>query len=338
MKKNNLIVKITVSIMLSAMMLSGWFLEVYYYWFRLTGDGVNKYVSIVIGSGLTLLLSSLFYNKKWYKLLLAIPLICYSVFATTSGQNYSYSQANSINSTQTAIEQNKQRLFEQYTGDIKDIKKDIQTKNDILNMPLEDRAIWKTNGVIPLQQEIDKLEEKLSRYEELQRSVSSTLSTSKETKKENLSAYELLAKDLGLTSPTPLKLASQAILSLFIALMAPIGISILSTLYPQQKKEDKKKQGRVVVENSPIQDEITLYAKSRYDGMELPEKLKGRSAVLQETGITHHKYQEITKNAGRLGLIKADGNSTVPCVKRSEFALLYHNGGKKLKRFAGNKE
>lgn len=315
----------TLSILLIA---GGWFLEVYYYQYRFVGDGTPFTISIIIGATLTLLLTALFTMKSVASKIGRVALILLSVWFTWSGQNYAFNEKNNANSEKTTLNQSKQQLFNYYTEEVERLNNTITEKQEQIPKDIKQQTYLQTNGVKPLREEINKLTMEKQRYEKLLKDLIPDLSTSNNT---NLSAYELLAKDIGLDSPTLLKTLSQLFLSLFIALMAPCGITILSTVYPQGKKKvEKKKESRVV---TPKKDDIfTLYTNSRYSNSDKPVYLKGRTATCEETGMTQDKFNKISKLAIQLGLIVNSGNKHKPVVNKVQFEMMLRNKQKVVGR------
>ncbi len=343
MKKLQLIPLTLLSIALISL---GWFLEVKYYKSGFNDIGNTDFTAITLGVALTLLLSALFIKKvfnTWKSKTLRTVILLFSAFITFSGQLSKYNDTVNSNSKKTAIEDNKQSLFEEYTLSVQTLKNTIQSKNDLLPKDLYGRAMINTNGVQPLLKEIATLTTNLQRYEQLKANLIPTLSTSENSKISNLSAYELLANDLGFNSPTPLKLVSQLLLSLFIALMAPSGITILQTVYPQAERvvvKEIKKEGRVGSNsgeqlpdtkkntqcntNTVTKDNVLMYLE-RWGNEENPTVLKSRSSVCNKTGLSVSVFNGITSRARKLGLISSSGNSAIPNVKKSEFLLMYKN-------------
>ena len=232
----NKIKKIPLTLIALALLCLGWFLEVKYYKSGFNDTGNGDFISYTLGITLTLLLSALFIksvfnNFGWNTL--KIVMLTFSAFITFNGQLSKYNDSKNRNSEKTAIEENKQSLFEEYTLDIKTLKNTITEKNSLLPNDLKKRAYLATNGVAPLLKEIEALTDDLQRYEALRAELIPTLSTSKNTTIRNLSSYELLADNLGINSPTLLELIPMVLLSLLIALTAPCGMIIMQTVYPQ---------------------------------------------------------------------------------------------------------
>lgn len=345
--------KALLTIIAAALLLLGWFLEVKYYKTGFNNSGTMGATAVIIGITLTLLLSALFIKtvfKKWSWNILKIIILIYSAFITFNGQLSNYNDSKNANSEETAIEENKQSLFNGYSKDVEDTKQSINTKNDLLPKDLYGRAVLNTNGVQPLLAEIEVLKADLRRYEGLKEKYSGQLSTSKNTEIKNLSSYELLADNLGINSPTLLELLPMVLLSLLIALTAPCGMIILQAVYPQVESggaigegvpENQTDRKMVNTGNSKpdtikntecstekvTRDSVLMYLE-RWGNEEFPTVLKSRSTVCQDTGLSTSVFNKITGNARKLGLIKSSGNGSSPCVRKSEFLLMYKNGAR----------
>lgn len=295
----------------------GWFLEVYYYQFRFSGDGVHPVVSIVIGIGLTLLLTALFVSPSVLKTFIIIPLLLFSIYCTTSGQNFSYSLKNKSNSLENADEENNQELYNYYKGKITALEKDLQHENSLLPDDLKTRTFLNGNGVQPLLQNINNIKAQIVSYEEKMDYYNGLLNSSKTTEVISKSAYETLAEDLGLNSPTPLKLISLAALAFFISLMAPIGVRILVATYRVEPVKTKKQPEA----NNKNKEEIVIkkYALSRFRGEQNPSTLKGRGGFTEETGLSQATFNKLSDRAKQLNLIKVSGNITTSNVPLDQF-------------------
>lgn len=349
--------KVLLTIIAISLLCLGWSLDTFYYYLGLSTTGNSDRISWVIGIALTLLLSSLFIKsafKKWSWNILKIILLVYSAFITFNGQLSKYNDSKNVNSEKTAIEENKQSLFNEYTVDIQTLKNTIAEKNSLLPNDLKKRAYLNGNGVQPLLKEIADLTVKLNRYENLRAELIPTLSTSENTEIKNLSSYELLADNLGINSPTTLELVPMVLLSLLIALTAPCGMIILQTVYSQPESRGEVGGGVANTNNREIsmntenskpdtvkadhpnterstekvtKDSVLMYLE-RWGNEEFPSVLKSKSSVCKSTGLKISVCNRITKRATELGLIKSSGNESVPCVRKSKFLLMYKNGAR----------
>jgi len=314
--------KISLIILSVALLGLGWFLEVYYYQFRFSGDGVQPIVSILIGIGLTLLLTSLFINLNIGKIIIIFPLVLFSIFCTTSGQNYSYNIKSKSNSIENANEENNQDRFDYYTAKIEQLNNELLHENSLLPDDIKSRTYLNTNGVQPLLENIKFIKLDIKEYEVLRDGFLSNLNSSNNISVTSKSAYEMLADDLGLDSPTPLKLMSQAILSLFIALMAPTGVRILSNVFKVKTVKQKKTVEPAINKTEYL---IRIYAKARFRNEEKPSTLKGRGDVTKETGISQLNFNKLSKRAADLNLLNIKGNMTTPNVTQSQFIMMMIN-------------
>jgi hypothetical protein len=310
--------KLSLTLLSLILISGGWFLEVYYYQFRFVGDGTPFWIAIIIGVSLTILLSSLFIMDNLGAKVGRVILICLSVWFTWAGQNYSYNQSQNINSVKNTNTITSQQKDNKYTVRITELENTIQQKNSMLPDNLKDRTWLNKNGVQPLLIEIDKLREDLKYYETLRDALD--LSTVGNI---NKSAYEMIAEDLGLNSPTPLKILSQVVLSLFIALMAPSGIKILSTVYAPPKGKVKRVEKKAVVETQS--DGIDEFTFCRYRGVDNPPSLLGRTEVMKQTGISYGKFAKFIADEKKYNLVRSTGNMTIPNVSRSEYIMLMRN-------------
>lgn len=317
MNKQSNLSKWLLSVMAVIMICIGWYAEVLFYFYRLNGDGLDIIPSIAIGSGLTLVLTYFFIDTNWLKRIGIFILLCTSIFFTVAGQNYFYTQKHNTDSKQTANEENKQLLFNEYTANIEKLKTDIVIKESIVPTDLIKLAQWKTNAVNPLREDIAILKTEKKEYETLRSAI--ILTNSASVKIENLTAYEALAKDLGLSSFTPLKLISQALLSLFIALMAPSGIRLLNSIWGIDKQKDIKKPKEDNKKANNVTDFITIFAMGRYGEDDKPAILRGRQEVVEGSILSYGQFNKINKYALDLGLITSTGSITTPNVSLSDF-------------------
>ena len=105
----------------------GSFLEIYYYYFRFSVDGVNIIVSIIIAVALTVLLTlvSIYYSRKiaWF---LLIPLAIYSIITTSSGQSFSLGIVRDENTAELAQELNRNDEINEFKMEIEILNIEFQ--------------------------------------------------------------------------------------------------------------------------------------------------------------------------------------------------------------------
>lgn len=205
-------------ILSASMILIGSFLEVYYYQFRFTADGVNIWLGVVIGFGLNLLLLLLVYWNK--NTILIIALILYSVISTSAGQTFSM------------IEKQKSEISEMVNPEKNRILEDIKTleteRNNINNQinntvtSLEDRYEWK-NTLAAAEGRKTEIESQIKNYN----NKIDELTDNIELEEKNV--YTFYSALIGGVIPKDiLKFLFHTALSIFIALMMPTGIKIFT--------------------------------------------------------------------------------------------------------------
>ena len=294
------------NIIVAVVMIStGWFLEVYYYWFRFTGDGVDGRVALIIGAGLTVLLTSLFIEPTKLKKILMIPLILFSVFCTTSGQAYSYGEKQREATKTSNVEINKQQMIDNYNNSILGLQTQLESEIKLIDVDLKTRAYLNKNGVTPTLENIENIKKDIKYYQELRDEILKSLEPIEKEK----TAYEILADDLGIYNANILKILSLLSLSFFIAIMAPSGVYMMQSMFlniPKTKERTKE-------------DIIKAYTKSRYRGEDKPNTLKGRPEVVKEAKISQVAFEKITEIARKHSLLETKGRATIPLVAQSEF-------------------
>lgn len=302
----------------------GWIQEIYYYQFVFSGVGLPFMTCLIAGFSLSLLLGYFSYKRNYP---LFIVLLIFSIIASVLGQNTAYSAKQSeytMNTVEnTELQQSKQR----YIKEIERVNSEIELESSLLPKTIEGRANWATKGVKPIEEKIARLKSEKQGYESELQTVINKLSTGNN----NPTLFEQIAEDIPFISATVLQYTFMSFMSLFIALMAPAGITMLSTSKPVEKKKVKKQQ--------PVQekkkDKLSVYIECRYAGQDKPVALKSRKFVTDSTVLNDSEFNSITKKARTLGLIASDGNKTVPLVSRSQFEMLYRNKSESVKEMRG---
>jgi hypothetical protein len=300
-----------------ALICMGWYQEVFYYHFVFTGNGLASSTAYIAGISLSLLLG--YFAMKKYVVRFGLLLI-FSIACTVIGQNQSYSEKKNSYSISTVRNNELTENKQYYRNEIQRVNSEIKVNNDLLPKDLYGRAVLKTNGVDPIKADIAILKAEKKEYESKLLEVSHNLSTGT---KQN-TAFENLAKDIPFLSPTLLKYIFQVFMSLFIALMAPSGITILSTMNPQVERVAVKK----VVEkkkDTTTTDHLEIYVNKRFRDQENPSSLMGRTEILNSKALTSTQYSKYTKLEKSLNLVNCLPNMTIPLVSRSKFIMMMRN-------------
>ena len=217
----------------------GSFLEIYYYAYRFTNDGIETWLSIIIGIALTIFLcmAILYRNKKWVRFLI-LTLIVYSVLATSAGQSFSLSLFQKEETQEDIQEQYRQDEIEEIQYRIQQIDEkysQIQFGINETTQTLHDRGVYRTalekaeNQQLLLNEERSLLRNRLSELRQYAISYEGI-----EKRKTNI--YEFYNR-LTIISENLLQFIFQTWLSIFIAIMAPLGITTLQRIKPKKEQE-----------------------------------------------------------------------------------------------------
>ena len=310
-----LIKKIPITLIALALIYMGWKQEVFYYVFVFTGNGLEEPMAYIAGISLSILLGYFAYKKNYFLFGL---LLTFSIVTTVIGQNQSYSVKQSEYNIDTVKKSELTDNKQYYLNEIQRVNSEITANNLLLPDNISDRAYLKTNGVDPILRTIEILKAEKKEYELLMVQVSGKLSTGT---KQN-TAFENIAKDIPFLSPTLLKYGFQVFMSLFIALMAPSGIRILSTAYsPAGEAVVKKPKKEKAVES----DGIDEFANERFRHDENPPTLLGRTEVMKNLGISYGKFAKFIADEKKYNLARSTGNMTIPNVSRSKYIMLMRN-------------
>jgi len=302
-------------IILSLLLISlGWYQEIYYYRFTFESLGMNGLTPTIAGVSLSVLLCYFAYKKNYP---LFILLLSFSIVCTIFGQLQSYSENQKAYSIETVQEKELLETKQYYIHQIDRINSEIDTKNELLPKDIKELAMWKKNAVDPIRDEIAKLNNQKKEYESLLATTINSLSTGEQVK----GIFDNFSDDIGLSSPTLLKYAFWVFYSLFVALLAPSGTRLLSTINPQPKNNKPIEKKEIKQQ----EDIITKFANSRFRNEEKPASLKGRGEVVKELGISYPAFQKFVSAEKKYNLVRTTGNMTIPNVTRSEYIILLRN-------------
>jgi len=277
-----------------AMILIGSFLEVYYYTFRFTADGIPWWLGIIIGAGLNLLLMLLVYWKK--NSLMIIFLIAYSVISTSAGQTFSIIEKQKseieakVSPEKKRIEKEIELLQEERAGLSGQISGTIKT--------LEDRYEWQ-NTLGKAEKRIEEIEGQIKTYN---KSIEDLTKGQTITENNIYTFYESLLK--GIIGKDFLKFIFHTILSVFIALMAPTGIKIMMSGQEEKPAELKSMDFKTWVE-------LAYYGESRGRPKVPNENIMREYFNIRGITFDSAKSKKYFDKAVELGYIDSNGNHIV---------------------------
>jgi len=291
-----------------ALIIAGWFLEIFWYYFRFIQDGTGPEIAIIEGLALTLFLSVVAYartvNPGWYKTAMFLLLCAYSIFCTSGGQAYNLNvklnESTTANIEQTQAQRKAQIRVESIDRQISGMETDLQSIRDQLQgiASIEDRGLWRTTVAAAEVQQTDILE----RMEALELEKMSLDYIEVATTRRDENIYSYYGK-LFNWSADWLQIILQTTFSLFICLMAPFGITALTTGTTRAKPE------RQAVDHSDWEDEVEQFVHVSW--MQI-RSAKGDSIIPREVFLKHmeshggfstYKYREIKKAAIKANVV-----------------------------------
>ena len=224
------------------LILVGSFLEVYFYFWRFTQDGMPAWLSITIGAGLTLLLSFGIYHRsnKW-AMWIIIPVAAYSILATSAGQTFFLNAKFKDLESRKIISQYNQDEIREVEEAIKNHESEIEKLSETIYQKInsnEGAKYWTPTITIAekrqnvLKKETDDLKEKL-------RVLRSKAQQHKKVKTRADNIYTFY-QDITRIPDNWLQFALQTILSAFIAAMSPIGLITFSGQDIRIRKKEVK--------------------------------------------------------------------------------------------------
>lgn len=240
----------------------GSFLEIYYYAFRFTGDGIPSWLAIIIGIALTLLLSIAVINrKKKWSLFIIIPIAAYSILCTSAGQSFSLSEERNQQTEIIVSELNKQDQIKEYQNDIELLNKELESLLNVSTVSdINER--WRFEGVINrTEQRQQEIREEKKLLQEKINELRTTQIIREDVQKETTDIYKFYNKLFNINAGW-LQFILQTLLSGFIAIMSPLGIITI-----QQKKEKriyiKKKK---IIKNFTL-DQLKIWVRKNWIGI-----------------------------------------------------------------------
>lgn len=285
----------------------GWYAEVYWYYFRFVADGNSVQVAIAQGVALTLFLSiAATFKRGWGKRLLIGALVAYSVFATAAGQSYSLEIVRIANASETAKQEAALRRIADIDADISVAsaeKERLQAIRAEGAPTLADQSLWRT-ALANLNEDIAEQEAVIAALTAEKLSIIDTGEVKPPdiyTRYSNLTGIPVVAVES----------IFQLVLSLFIALMAPVGVAI----WPKPPKVKATRKPRIAEPKERVSRKlIDRWVQVNWMGL----RNKTGSKILQtksfEEFITRHgeqdllpTYQAIHTAAVRAGVVGPEG-------------------------------
>ena len=285
----------------AALVILGIMLDTYFYAFRFIADGLPVFIAVSSGIALELLLSFAVYNIRRSKVfvIIATAITLYAVVQTSAGQTFALlSHTASIgveteNDTATfTIEQCKQNV-ERLTTEADTITKQLRSLQSVEARADYAGTIARANGRLS---EITRERSKL--MDILLKTTSATV-TDARTEDKSKSIYGFYASMVYWKKDDWLKFIFHFILSVLLAIMAPVGI--ISWGHKMTRPEFSKQQIEMFVAAAwyKIRNNTGMNVLSEIAYNELLQK-RGHSV---ETGI----YYTLMNRCSQLGLVNNGG-------------------------------
>jgi hypothetical protein len=233
-----------------ALIIFGSSLEIYWYYYRFISDGINPAIAWLAGIVLNLFLIVLTrLPKKIPTMFLIVSMVAYSIFCTSAGQAYNLEQVRMTQeesrSQQEDAERERDRIRQ--TIDLLNKRYDLieNQKNELITK-FEDRYEWK-NTLATAENDQRDIQKDIMMY----RSELSALYNEYEVQPPDIYNYY---GGLFNWSPQFLQTVLQMMLSGFIALMAPAGVSI----WPKKKKKRNTEQKKNTITKEKIERWVNI--------------------------------------------------------------------------------
>jgi hypothetical protein len=210
-----------------ALIVLGTFLEWYYYVARFESDGIQSWLAWVIALSLTVLLATaVIYRKRTLGRVLMIAIICYSVINTNAGQEFSLS----VKQQETVVAESHEANGQDEITELTRRQAAIDAENAQILSERKRNLIGSTEASRrqePLRVERDN---NTLRLRELRGGATTHATTrEKSVAASNATNTYTFYRDLIGIPESWLRFAFHLILSVFIALMVPLGLLALSS-------------------------------------------------------------------------------------------------------------
>lgn len=279
----------------------GSFLEIYYYYYRFSQDGIPWWLSIIIGASLNLLLAiSVMQRKNKFTWALMAALFAYSVLATSAGQSFSLGVKSQNESKQIAKEKNIDIRIQEY----RQLKSEYQTEKKSINDKLNGIGLWsRKNNYIEevkiLEDRRNFLDNKIIELDNKIENLFSDISINQDVEIKETNIYKFYEK-LTKISNEIIQFLFHTLLSVFIALMVPIGILSIGK---------EKKYIKIKVKTDYIDQWVRISwvgVRSGRTQKILPKDTFLKFMESKKENFPVKKYDELKKIAKKLNIIDND--------------------------------
>lgn len=292
------------------MIVLGAFLEVYYYFWRYLQDGNPWGLAIVSGVALTAMLNGLSIMAKvklWPKVLF-VMLALYSVVATSSGQAHALGEES----------RRLQTMDVQASGTVDTIKDLKDEKARILaSLPKVTTSLWAKKEY---KDEVETDRADRAAGEARIKEIDAQLATLRGTVQAEI-PRETIYQYYGRVFTVPadiIQVVLQTILSLFFAIMAPLGIRMLPTAQEPQATVKPTRDWEPFVS---IWWDASMVPWKAGKGRMTPRGNVLEFARTKGIQLNEYKYGVIQKAARECGVVELDGAVMTPKIEDRDEAV-----------------
>lgn len=291
----------------------GWFLEVFWYYWRFIQDGTPAWVSMTEGVALTLFLSVVAYARTKqpdrYTAALFFAICAYSIFCTSGGQAYNLNtklNAADAISTEQQQQQRKDAIrAESIDRQIARLESDLDTVRQQLGgvATIEDRAVWRTT-VKAAEEQQSEIIAQIEAFE-IEKMALDYVDTERDQRTENI--YQYYSALIGWSADT-LQIILQTLFSAFIAFMAPFGIAALAHRQTPEPAPKKRKRAPKTIKCADVERlvDVTWSQITAGRGDKIVPREVFMDYMAKHGGFAIWKYDRISRAMAREGII--DGN------------------------------
>ena len=272
-------------------------LEVYYYGTRFIADGTWAPLAYIIGAGLNLLLITAVRKKPLQYKLLSLALVVFSVVSTSAGQTFAM-----IQKSEREVKQITAPEIASLEKENEALEKEIEDLNGQITgtvTTLEDRYEWRNT----LNKAEKQREEKRAKINENRERLAALRAGKRAGKDEGETVYTFYSGILrGKIGADMLKFILHTILSVFIALMAPVGI--LSV--------ERKDENAIGKETNELTDDEWVRLMWRGTRLERPvygipnDELMRKYCEIAKKEWSLERHGELLRRADKLGLLSLE--------------------------------
>jgi large-conductance mechanosensitive channel len=287
----------------------GSFLEVWYYMYRFTGDGLPLWLSLIIGIGLNIFLIGLVLNGKLIKgaPVWIIIIISFSIISTSAGQAMSLQEQEREIKTST------------HSREIELLKQQRKMWENNYNKAVEllDRSVSDFDDMWEWRNTTQKYEDQRDEALEQIKAIDLKLvdKTQQKASSQSLTIYSFYLRLFsGETAGVAwFQFVLQTILSAIIAFMAPLGILLVMKKSKKQRRKKKHKPETKQQVKTDI-DKIKKWIRINWIGIRrnksksiLPKNIYKDYIISRSEDFDSQEYNRIFETVRKAGVIADDG-------------------------------